>query len=188
MKTFVRKFIILLPVVAVWGHVFQSTVVWGQGAAPKVSVEVAPDQYAGESLVLERSDVVYSMAADGTGSAQRTVVVRVQSEAAVKELGIIGVPFAGASERVEFQYARVRRKDGTVVETPVGDAQEVPAEVTRQAPFYSALKQKQLPIRSLRVGDRLEWQARIVRTKAEAPGEFWGQESFADDAVILEQS
>src|ERR1700722_12072623 len=85
MKTLVRKFIILLPAVAVWGHVFQSTVVWGQGAAPKVSVEVAPDQYTGESVVLERSDVVYSMAADGTGSAQRTVVVRVQSEAAVKE-------------------------------------------------------------------------------------------------------
>ena len=160
----------------------------GQGAASNVPVVVTADQYAGESIVLERSDVVYSMAADGTGSVLRTVVVRVQSEAAVKELGIIGLAFAGATQRVEFQYARVRRPDGTVVETPVGDAQEVPAEVTRQAPFYSDLKQKQLPIRSLRVGDTLEWQAKVVRTKAETPGEFWGQESFTEDAVVLEQS
>ncbi len=188
MKTFVRKFIILLPAVAVWGHVFQSKVVWGQGTASTGSAVVAVDQYAGESAVLERSDVVYSMAADGTGSVLRTVVVRVQSEAAVKELGIIGIAFAGASQRVEFQYARVRRPDGTVVETPVGDAQEVPAEVTRQAPFYSDLKEKQLPIRSLRVGDKLEWQARVVISKAEAPGQFWGQETEADNGVILEQS
>ena len=89
---------------------------------------------------------------------------------------------------MEFQYARVRRPDGTVVETPVGDAQEVPAEVTRQAPFYSDLKEKQLPIRSLRVGDRLEWQARVVISKAEAPGQFWGQETMADNGVTLEQS
>ena len=188
MKICARKLTLLLFSWSFFGHLFQSKVVLGQASAPKVSIEVAADQYAGESIVLERSDVVYSMAADGTGWVERTVVARVQSEAAVKELGIIGLAFAGASQRVEFEYARVRRPDGTVAETPVTDAQEVPAEVTRQAPFYSDLKQKQLPIRSLRVGDRLEWKARIVITKAEAPGQFWGQESLAEDAVILEQS
>jgi hypothetical protein len=46
----------------------------------------------------------------------------------------------------------------------------------------------QLPIKNLRVGDTLEWQARMVRTKAEAEGEFWGQESFTDDAVTLAET
>jgi hypothetical protein len=64
----------------------------------------------------------------------------------------------------------------------------VPDAVTREAPFYSDLKEKQLPIRSLRVGDTLEWKARIIITKSEAPGEFWGQESFVDDAVTLAET
>jgi uncharacterized protein HemY len=34
----------------------------------------------------------------------------------------------------------------------------------------------------------LEWQARIVRTKAEAPDEFWGQDSFDKGVVALEEA
>ncbi len=37
----------------------------------------------------------------------------------------------------------------------------MPAPVTQEAPFYSDLKQMQLPIRNLRVGDTLEWQAKV---------------------------
>lgn len=157
--------------------------------AVKIPVTNLPfDKYAGESIVIESSENVYSMAADGTGWRQRTVVVRVQSEAAVKQLGVVSIPFAGSSERVEIEYARVRRRDGSVVETPVGDALEMPEQVTREAPFYSDLKDKQIPIRNLRVGDKLEWRARIVRTRAEAPGQFWGQDTMIDDAVVLSQA
>ncbi len=38
------------------------------------------------------------------------------------------------------------------------------------------------------MGDKLEFQYRIVTTKAETPGEFWGQESFGETAVALEQT
>ncbi len=162
--------------------------VFCQSTPEAKTVDTAKDKYAAESIVLVKTLVAYQMAADGTGTHIHTVVARIQSEAAVKELGVIGVSYAGATERVEFQYARVRRADGTVVETPVTDALDVPMEVTRQAPFYSDLKQKQLPIRSLRVGDTLEWQAKVVRTQSEAPGQFWGQETFPEDAVALEES
>jgi Flp pilus assembly protein TadD len=158
---------------------------------PKLSALPAvakADQYAAESIVVEHADTIYSMAADGTGWRQRTFAVRVQSEAAVRQVGVIGVPFAGSSEHVEMVYARVRRPDGTVVETPVTDAMDLPDEVTRLAPFYSDLKQKQLPVRNLRVGDVLEWQAKIIRTKAEAPNEFWGQEAFDKNLVALEET
>jgi len=161
-----------------------------QSSVVKV-VPISPgvtDSYAGESIVIVRSANVISMNADGTGTWERTVVVRVQSDAAVRQLGVIAVSFASASERVEFAYARVRRPDGTVTETPGSDALEQPEAVTQQAPFYSDLKQKQLPIKSLRVGDTLEWKATTTTFKAEAPGQFWGAETMADDAVVLEQT
>ena len=149
----------------------------------------ATNPYAAEALVIERSDLTYSYHADGTGVRERTVSVRVQSEAAVRELGVLSVPFASAAEKVEFQYVRVRHPDGSVTETPLTGVMEQPEEVTRQAPFYSDLKQAQLPVKNLRVGDTLQWDAKIVRTRPEAPGQFWGQESLvSQDVVVLEQA
>jgi hypothetical protein len=43
------------------------------------------DSYSGESFVAERSDVVYMMNADGTGYMQKTVAVKIQSEAALQQ-------------------------------------------------------------------------------------------------------
>jgi tetratricopeptide (TPR) repeat protein len=154
----------------------------------KSSDTVDPHRYDKEAIVVRRSDAVYRYAADGTGTRQSTFAVTIQSEAALRNFGVVNVPFAGANEHVEFDYVRVHHADGTTVETPTTDAMELPAEVTRQAPFYSDLKQKQLPVRSLRVGDTLEYQVRVVRTRAESPGKFWGSESFFDGAVVLAES
>jgi hypothetical protein len=68
------------------------------------------------------------------------------------------------------------------------DAQDQPAEVTRQAPFYSDIRNKQLPVKSLAVGDQLEYQVREVRTIAAAPGHFWYVQNFLKDAVVLEET
>ncbi|HVG27543.1 MAG TPA: DUF3857 domain-containing protein [Acidobacteriaceae bacterium] len=145
--------------------------------------------YSSEPLVLERLSSVVQFNADGTGYRERTVVVKIQSEAAVRQLGVVSVPFASASERVEMHYVRVREPNGTVTETPISSGMEQPEEVTRMAPFYSDLKQLQVPVRNLRVGDTLEWQGRVVRTRSEAPGQFWGQETFVSEGgVVLAES
>ncbi len=151
-------------------------------AAPAVAASYAP-----ESAVIESLDSVYTYAADGTCVYEHSVSVRVQSEAAVRELGVINVPYASGTQQVEFLYARVRHADGSVVDSASSDAIDMPAPVTREAPFYSDLKGKQLPIRGLRSGDTLEWKARITSTKAEAPGQFWDTESFTQDAVVLQE-
>jgi tetratricopeptide (TPR) repeat protein len=148
----------------------------------------ATPDYSGEPAVIGRLDRVYQTEADGTGWRLVTTSVKVLTEGAVKQFGVLGIAYASSSESVEIIYARVKRPDGAVVETPLSGAMEQPDPVTQAAPFYSDLKQKQLPIRSLSVGDTLEWQAKVVRTKAEAPGHFWGQESFFEDAVILSES
>jgi tetratricopeptide (TPR) repeat protein len=156
-------------------------------SSAQTSPAKAPD-YAAESIVLEHIDSDYTFAADGTGTFERTIASRIQSEAAVRSLGVITMAFAANSQHVDFVYARVRHPDGSVVETDVTGSLEMPAPVTREAPFYSDLKEKQLPIRSLRVGDTLEWKARVTTTKSETPGHFWGQENFVEDAVVLDQT
>src|SRR5438309_1846429 len=126
-----------------------------------VMAAAAPSDYSAEPLVLEHFDNVYTMAADGTGSRLIMVATRVQSEAAVKALGVVYIGYASNQEHVEIAYVRVRRRDGTVIETPVAEAIDMPNPVTREAPFYSDLKQMQVPVRSLRVGDTLEWKAKV---------------------------
>ena len=149
---------------------------------------VGPVAYADEPLVIERSETVVEVAADGTGWRERTLAARLQSDTGVKRYSVLNIAYAGNSQHVEIAYARVIHADGTVVETPPTEAMDMPSAVTRAAPFYSDLKELQLPVRSLRVGDRFELKYRIVRTKAETQGEFWGQESFSETAVTLEQT
>ena len=146
-----------------------------------------PAKFAAEPLVVVSNDERYVFAADGTGVYRHTVVARVQTESALKGLSVLSMPFASKSERVEWVYARVRHADGAMVETPVSEAIEVAEPVTREAPFYSDLKESHLPLRDLRVGDMVEWQVRDVRFKPEAAGEIWGASNFQHDGVVLEE-
>src|SRR5271155_2267304 len=142
-------------------------------AATSADTAVTSSDYSAEPFVIEHLDAVYKMAADGTGSKVTTVAMRIQSEASLKQAGVLNIPFASGTQHVEIVYARVRRPDGTVVETAVNQAIEMPSPVTTAAPFYSDLKQMQLPIRNLRVGDTLEWQTKVLMNKPEAAGQFW---------------
>jgi len=147
------------------------------------------DQYRNEPLIWEHFDTTIHMHADGTGDRTVHIVVRLQSEGAAREFSVLAVGFASAYETGSIDYVRVRKPDGSIVETPTADAIEMPAPVTSEAPLYSDLKQKQLPVRSLAAGDVIEYQFRTVRKKAEAPGQFWGSEHFlADAGVVLSQT
>ena len=155
------------------------------GGAPSQN-DVA--KYKDEPLVVERLDEKFRMQADGTGVLEKTLVVRVQSESALKQFAVLSMPFAANEAHVEWVYTRIRHQDGSVTETPAANAIEVAEQVTREAPFYSDLKESQLPLRDLRVGDEVESQVRLVTTKAQAPGEFWGQDSFLRGGVVLSQT
>jgi hypothetical protein len=153
-----------------------------------VSQATKDSAYSSEPIVIEHSDSVLNMLADGTGWRQLTLVARLQSDATVKAYGVLTVPYASSYQHVEISYARVRHPDGIVNETQPSDAMDLPSPVTRAAPFYSDQKELQLPIRNLRVGDTLEYKYRIVDTKAEIPGQFWGKEVFPDSVVVLSQT
>ncbi len=156
-----------------------------QKPAPVVS-------YAGEPMVIEHVKTIYRYNPDGTGEKTVSAVMRIQSEAMARQYGVLNLSYAAGNEQIEMNYLRVRKADGTVVETPPADAQDMPAEVTRLAPFYSDLRQKQYPVRSLGVGDTLEYEGVVHLTKAQAvdaagEAEFWGAETLTTPAVALDE-
>ncbi|MDE1163277.1 MAG: DUF3857 domain-containing protein [Acidobacteriaceae bacterium] len=144
----------------------------------------ALDKYAAEPLVVEKAADVIVIKADGTGTRQQTIAIKIQTDAALRSLGVLNVGFASASEHVTFQYVRAHHKDGTITETPPSSVIEQPTAVTREAPFYSDQKEAQLPIKDLRVGDTLEWQYTVIRTRAEAPNQSWGAENLRESSAI----
>lgn len=123
------------------------------------------------------------MHADGTGTRVQTFAVHIQSDSALRSFGIVSIAYPRSSESAEFIYARVRHPDGTIQPTSIADTLKQPAPVTREAPFYSDIQVKQLPIKNLSIGDTLEWQARTTVLHPEVPGQFWGQETVTDGVV-----
>ena len=153
-----------------------------------LSAQKSPVPFAAESLVVEHLSTTYTFAADGTGSRHLTASTRIQSDAAAREYSVLTIPFAGDAEQVEVTFVRVTHPDGSVTVTPPADAQTMPQPVTREAPFYSDLKELQLPVRSLGPGDRLDYDVIVHILHPEAPGHFWGQDSFVDRYVVLDQT
>ncbi len=154
-------------------------------AAPPVAAGT-PD-YSNEPLVEELSETIYRYNADGTGERTLRAVLHLQSDAAVRQFGLLNFNYAADNETVELKYVRVRKADGTVLATDASAAQDLPAEVTRQAPLYSDQHELQIPVRSLAVGDRLEYEAVIHLRKAEVPGQFWGAAEFEKRLVALDE-
>jgi transglutaminase-like putative cysteine protease/tetratricopeptide (TPR) repeat protein len=170
----------------IWASVFFSTsllasaigIACAQAPPAPTAAAATSTDYPGESIVFDHLTRTYTFAADGTGTREITGVIEVRNQAGVKALSILPFDFASSAEHVEIDYVRVHHADGSIVTTSPTDAQELPAEVTREAPFYSDLKQEQIPVRSLQPGDLLEYKLRFVRTKPEAPNHFWGAETL----------
>jgi tetratricopeptide (TPR) repeat protein len=128
------------------------------------------------------------MNADATGTRVLTFAVRIQSQAALQQFSVASINYPSQAEQAEFVYVRVTHADGATQETNVAETIEQPAPVTQQAPFYSDLEVKQLPVKSLRVGDTLEWQARFTVDHPEVPGQVWGQDSFIQNSICLDET
>lgn len=145
----------------------------------------AADPYRNESVVIERSETTYRMHADGTGERDLHVILRIQSDGAAQQFGVLSFGYAAANETPVIKFVRVHKSDGSTVETPVADAIDMPADVSRQAPLYSDLKEKHLPVRSLSPGDKLEYEVDTAINKPDAPGEFWGTNHFTPPGTVV---
>ncbi len=144
--------------------------------------------YAKEAFVVESTATTVQFNADGTGQTEATTAVKIQSEAGVQAFGLLRFNHADANESVEIVYVRVRKADGTVITTPPQNVQDMPAEITRSAPFYSDLRETHVAVRGLAAGDTLEFQVRTNMIKPQVPGEFWYAYNFFKTGIVKSES
>jgi tetratricopeptide (TPR) repeat protein len=146
----------------------------------------SPD-YSKEPFVLEQGVSKISFRSDGTSTEETMVRIHVLSQAGLQNYGVLHFGFASKTSKIEIVYVRVTKPDHRVVQTSVENALDMPAEITRQAPFYSDLQEKQVAVKGLEVGDTLEYQSRLEVDKPLAPNQFWFTYSFTRSGIVLQE-
>jgi hypothetical protein len=132
-----------------------------------------------EAFVIEQFSRKEKFENDGTFSREDSARVRIQSEAGVQKYGLLAFSYASATGTFEISYVRVRKPDGSTVETPADNVQDMAAQITREAPFYSDLHEKHVAVKGLSVGDVIEFKTQEHTTKPLAPGQFWTSYRFS---------
>jgi tetratricopeptide (TPR) repeat protein len=151
-----------------------------------VSAQHQSGDFASEPFVVEQLRNVVRFESDGKGQKETTIRIRVQSESAVREFGLLVYPFTNNFESLDVVYVRVRKPDGTVIDTPSDAVQELDSAVSREAPMYTDQREKHIAVKSLGVGDILEVSMRWTIREAVAPGHFWYDHNFFEQGICLD--
>src|SRR5579864_5453548 len=141
-----------------------------------------------EAFVIEQFSRKAKFENDGTSVREDTERIRIQSDAGVQRYGVLSFSYASGTGTLDIEFVRVRKPDGSVVETPPDSVQDMAAQITREAPFYSDVHEKHVPVKGLSVGDLLEFRTRENTTKPLAPGQFWTSYGFSKDEIVLDES
>ncbi len=145
------------------------------------------DDFSTQQAIVKKHDTVYRFENDDTGTRTETVVILVQSEAGVQQLGQLQLGYNSGNQDIKINYVRVRKPDGSVVNADLATAvQDMTAPVTRVAPMYTDYREKHVTVPSLRPGDTLEYETVIATTKPLAQNQFWMEHRF-DDTLIVQQ-
>jgi tetratricopeptide (TPR) repeat protein/transglutaminase-like putative cysteine protease len=162
------------------------------GSAPQAAKEAAKDaeqkpDASQEAFVIER---VFSRAryeADGTGRTETHIRVRVQSEAGVQRLGELTFGYNSANQKLDVDFVRVHKADGTLVTAGPEAVKDLNAAFTREAPMYTDFRQKIITVPGLRPGETLEYKYTTATDPPLAPGNFWLEYNFEKNAIVLDE-
>jgi hypothetical protein len=157
-----------------------------QPAPASPAAAKAPD-VSKEALVFDKIYTRVREEADGTGTRETTARIRILADAGVKEMAVLTFTYTASNQQVDIAYVRVIKPDGTVVVTPGYNIQDLPADVTREAPMYSDIHQKHVAVKGLGVGDTLEYQMTLRTLQPDVPGQFWLEYTFEKDQIILDE-
>ena len=151
------------------------------------SIGSTENGYSKEPYVLEMREDRVRFEADGRGQREHSFRARIQSESAIHEFGLLVYSYASSFETLDVVYVRVRKPDGTILETPATDIQELDSAVSREAPMYTDQREKHIAVKSLAVGDILEARLRWTIHDPIAPGHFWYDHSYFRSGICLEE-
>jgi hypothetical protein len=162
---------------------------FAQAPKPSHSKPSNTDQplFAGEPYFIDLLQTKIRFEQDGKGERDLLLRLHVQSESAIREFGLLVYPYMASFENLDVLYVRVRKPDGTTVETPASDIQELDSAVSREAPMYTDQREKHVAVKSLGVGDLLEVSLRWTVHDPLAPGHFWYDHSFFKAGICLKE-
>ena len=153
-------------------------------AAKQEPAKQKPD-YSQEAVVVEQLRSAYRFERDGTGQREMSLRVKVQSDAGVERFGQLIFPYSSANEKLDMDFVRVRKADGTVVSAATTDIQDLTAPVAREAPIYTDLRQKHITVPGLRPGDVLEYHLVWTIHTPLAQNHFWVEHDFIKRGAIV---
>jgi len=162
-----------------------------QTAPPQPSAaakNAEPPDHSSQDSVYEQFTMNVAFNEDGTYRQENFARIRIQSDGAVQQFGVLPFSYESANDRLESIQVRVRKPDGTIVVTPDSNIQDLASEVARAAPTYSDAREKQVPVKALGVGDVLEYHVVLLHTRAEAQGHFWYAYDFFKDRIVLDET
>ena len=139
---------------------------------------------SGEAFAYERIANLVRFESDGTGIRDTTAVIRIQSQGGIQAFGQLIVGYSTATEKLEIDYARVRKPDGQLISTPLTEAQDFAPEILREAPMYSDYRQRHISVVGLQVGDELEYHTIVHIVAPLAPHEFWYEHVFPRNMAV----
>ncbi|HEY2857062.1 MAG TPA: DUF3857 and transglutaminase domain-containing protein [Terracidiphilus sp.] len=154
---------------------------------PSATSPSKPVDFSKEAFVVDKLTSHIREEGDGTDTRETTARVRVFADAGVKEMAVLAFTYTASNQQLDIAYVRVTKPDGTVVVTPDYNIQDLPADVTREAPMYSDIHQKHVAVKGLGVGDTLEYKVTLRTLKPEVPGQFWFDYSFDKNNIVLDE-
>lgn len=163
---------------------FQSLRAQTKTAPSADAVKQKPD-YSQEAAVIEDLRTSYRFERDGTGQRDVTFRAKVQSDAGVERLGQLVIGYSSANEKLDMDYVRVRKADGSTVNAAASDIQDLTAPITREAPVYTDLRQKHITVPGLRPGDVLEYRMVWTIHTPLAQNHFWVEHDFIKKSLII---
>ena len=143
-----------------------------------------PD-YSTEAVVIDQLTTAYRYESDGTGQRELIMRIKIQSDAGVERFGQLIFPYSSANEKLEMDYVRVRKADGSVVNATPADIQDLSAPLAREAPIYTDLRQKHITVPGLRPGDQLEYRLVWTIHSPLAQNHFWVEHDFVTRGPIV---
>ena len=152
---------------------------------PKVQGDKQKPDYSQEAVVIEQLSTGYRYERDGTGQRELTMRIKIQSDAGVERFGQLIFPYTSANEKLEMDFVRVRKADGSVVNATTADIQDLSAPLAREAPIYTDLRQKHITVPGLRPGDQLEYRLVWNIHSPLAQNHFWVEHDFVTRGPIV---
>ncbi len=110
-----------------------------------------------------------------------------QSDAGAQALQELVFGYCEPNEQVSVHFARVRQANGAVANAAADGTKNVSIALATDAPAYSAAKEKHIAVPALHPGDILEYEIATRLIIPFAPHEFWFQQDFIDNAVVLDE-